>query len=63
MSSRLTLDVRMIGAHSDIEGFIASMNKWLSRDGFQLAKQPIYKASRKEPADTLAYTEWLTNQQ
>ncbi len=62
MSIRLTLDVRIIGDKTDIEGFVASMDNWLKRDGYRLAKQPFYRASRKEPTDAIAYTEWVKDQ-
>ncbi|MGK7918760.1 MAG: hypothetical protein AB4080_01960 [Trichodesmium sp.] len=60
---RLTLDVRIIGDKEDAEKFIGSMDNWMRRDGYRLAKQPFYKTSRKEPTDTIAYTEWVKDQQ
>nr|WP_293105736.1 hypothetical protein [Okeania sp. SIO2F4] len=63
MSIRLTLDVRIIGDKTDIESFIAGMDNWMKRDGYRLAKQPSYRPSRKEPTDTIAYTEWVKDKE
>ncbi|NEN90017.1 MAG: hypothetical protein F6K48_14300 [Okeania sp. SIO3H1] len=59
MGKRLTIEVRIVGDKSDIEEFVASMHNWLKRDGYRLAKQPHFRKSRKEPTDTIAYTEWV----
>ena len=58
MTIRKTIEVRLIGYEPDIEKFIAAMHE-LKREGYTLAKQPAYRTSRKDPEDTIAYTEWL----
>ncbi|MDY7004009.1 MAG: hypothetical protein SWX82_08615 [Cyanobacteriota bacterium] len=58
MTIRRTIEVRVIGYKTDIESFIAAMHE-LKREGYKLVKQPTYKTSRKDPEDTIAYTEWL----
>ena len=59
MSIRITVDVRLVSSKQLAEEFVASMDDWLKRDGFRLAKQPAYYPSRKDPDDVIIYTEWV----
>ena len=59
MSIRKTVDVRLISSKELAEEMLASMDNWLKRDGFKLAKQPAYYPSRKDPDDVILYTEWV----
>lgn len=49
MSIRRTVEVRLVSSKELAEEFVASMDNWLIRDGFRLAKQPAYYPSRKDP--------------
>jgi len=58
MTIRRTLEVRIIGDKEDIDNFLAAMEK-LKTEGYSLTKKPSYRTSRKDPEDTITYTEWL----
>lgn len=51
MSIRRTVEVRLVSSKELAEEFVASMDNWMRRDGFRLAKQPAYYPSRKDPDD------------
>ena len=59
MSIRMTVDVRLVSSKELVEEMVASMDNWLKRDGFKLAKQPACYPSRKDPDDVILYTEWV----
>jgi CTP:phosphocholine cytidylyltransferase-like protein len=59
MSIRMTVEVRLVSSKKLAEEFVTSMDNWLRRDGFRLAKQPAYYLSRKDPDDIRVYTEWV----
>ncbi len=59
MSIIMTVGVRLVSSKKLAEEFVASMDNWLRRDGFRLAKQPAYYPSRKDPDDVRVYTEWV----
>ncbi|MEM1170617.1 MAG: hypothetical protein AAGJ08_16425 [Cyanobacteria bacterium P01_H01_bin.35] len=59
MSIRKTIEVRLVSGKELAEEFVASMDNWLKRDCFRLAKQPTYYPSRKDPGDVRVYTEWV----
>ena len=59
MSIRRTVEVRLVSSKELAEEFVASMDNWMRRDGFRLAKQPAYYPSRKDPDDVRVYTEWV----
>ncbi|MDJ0553376.1 MAG: hypothetical protein QNJ68_02830 [Microcoleaceae cyanobacterium MO_207.B10] len=56
MSIIKTVDVRIVTSRELGEEFVASMDEWLRRDGFKLAKQPAYYPSRKDQDDMRIYT-------
>lgn len=55
----MTVDMRLISSKQLAEEFVASMDNWLKRDSFRLAKQPAYYPSRKDHDNVRFYTEWV----